>query len=75
MLANGIAGSGDEWELGRLDELALLRYRSVSADPRAPSASQKRAEHAIGEKRLHFDKKKKSDRMDSYGLRVQFISF
>ncbi|CAM9122345.1 unnamed protein product [Ectocarpus sp. 8 AP-2014] len=27
MLVNGIAGSADEWELGRLDELAQLRYR------------------------------------------------
>lgn len=27
MLANGIAGSADEWELGRLDKLAQLRHR------------------------------------------------
>lgn len=27
MLANGIAESSDEWELGRLDELATLRHR------------------------------------------------
>lgn len=27
MLANGIAGSSEEWELGRLDELARLRHR------------------------------------------------
>lgn len=27
MLVNGIAGSAEEWELGRLDKLAQLRHR------------------------------------------------
>lgn len=31
MLLSGLAGSSEEWELGRLSELSMMRYRWVAA--------------------------------------------
>lgn len=54
MLANGIAGSGEEWELGRLDELANLRYRSGAGKTHGSSANTMMSNVAGGGRRHLF---------------------